>query len=31
MRHLSLSRNSLSLILANCGVELMLIGHGTRV
>lgn len=31
MRHLSLSRNGLCLILANCGVELLLIGHRTRV
>ena len=31
MRHLSLRRNSLCLILANCGVECVLIGHRTRV
>lgn len=31
MRHVSLCCNSLSLILANCGIEQMLIGHRTGV
>ena len=31
MRHLSLSRDRLGLILADCGIELELVGHRTRV